>query len=107
MAGPALSSSSSFALPHRTGLVVVGHEDPVRRVRGRGGHGGVLRRRGRAVRALRRRDPRRQQARQQAPAPPARGALRQAPPLRRLPGTLITHVQQRMHKLAACGGDMR
>uniref|UniRef100_K3Z1U3 Uncharacterized protein n=1 Tax=Setaria italica TaxID=4555 RepID=K3Z1U3_SETIT len=63
-----------------------GHEDPVRRVRGRGGHGGVLRRRGGAVRALRRRNPRRQQARQQAPAPPARGALRQAPPLRRLPG---------------------
>ncbi|AQK72437.1 hypothetical protein ZEAMMB73_Zm00001d017147, partial [Zea mays] len=69
-----------------------GHEDPVRRVRGRGCHGGVLRRRGRAVRALRRRDPRRQQAREQAPAPPARGALRQAPALRRLPGESGVHL---------------
>jgi hypothetical protein len=46
---------------------VVVHEDRVRRVRAGGGDGAVLRRRGRALRPLRRRGALRQQARRQAP----------------------------------------
>jgi hypothetical protein len=45
-----------------------GDEDPVQRVRGRGGAGAVLRGRGRALRRLRRGGARRQQARREAPA---------------------------------------
>ncbi|KAM3242112.1 hypothetical protein ACQJBY_054671 [Aegilops geniculata] len=71
------------------------HEDPVRLVRRRGGHGGVLRGRGGAVRALRRGDPRRQQARQQAPEAPAGRARRQAPALRHLPGEGRLHLLRR------------
>ena len=77
----------------KTLACVRGDEDPVQRVRGRGGAGAVLRGRGGALRGLRRGGARRQQARGEAPAGAAalgrrrrrRGGARRAQ-VRHLPG---------------------
>jgi hypothetical protein len=57
--------------------------------------------------ALRRRDPCRQQPLQQAPAPPARGTLRQAPALRHLPGTHVTDREGGVARFATVGSSAR